>query len=183
MWNWIRRLKKREYLTPTRIAGHTFWSYNNALEIPTKRQLFFQTALREAELGVTTEDLRAIIQLVATELNAGDVYRASQYIGMLEMYLDLYTNHEVMFKISDSIILIDDEPEDPNSLYTAKKREMFDKSDEVKGFFLLVAQSILKDIGRLSQDTPIEDYLKGKIVQQTELRLRQLIDKGLSKSI
>ena len=87
--------------------------------------------------------------------------------------------HEIF---ADKIILIDDEPEEPNSLYTSKKREMFDKSDEVKGFFLLVAQSILKDIGRLSKDIRIEDYLKGKIVQQTELRLRQLIDRGLSRN-
>jgi hypothetical protein len=170
------RNKKREYLIRHEVDGTAFYVYQSALALPYKRQLFFQSALKEAELGITTKDIRAIINLMHDALNNNDIVQASSYLSALRMYMDLYASNEIVFKIGDSVILLEDEPEeDMSEVITEKKKKLF-QNDKVKGFFLSTLQTILLDLGKLSNDFSLEDYLRNQQVLLTEMHLRRLIE-------
>jgi hypothetical protein len=166
----------RNYLIGEYVAGHWFYYYKNVQYLHNKRQALFQVAVKESEYGITYSDLLACTSLTKKALNAGDIGMAHTYLNALETYTGLVFNHSTLFKICDAVILMDGEPEHVETEeWTLKKRQAFENSDEVKGFFFGCAQRTLSDFSRFKNDISIGDYMRQQEVKTIESLFLNLI--------
>ena len=179
----FQRNKWRNYMNAHYVGGHWFYTYKNVMYLHNRRQFLFQMALKNNEYGVSYEELAACTSLIKNALQTNDIGKAFTYINTLETYMSMPYNMNNLFKLCDSIILMDKEPElNDNEEWTLKKRQVFDNSDEVKGFFFAHLQDMLTAIGKLSEGILIVDYMRKAEVQRIDSLFLNMISDETSSN-
>lgn len=170
--------------TKHEVDGTTLISFDHALGLPMRRKIAFFQTTHEASLRIAGPDLEAYISLVDDLCDKGDFSKIKFTNGILRQYRDLYSSHRTMFPVGNCLILLEGEPTDQvTPIYTHRKKELFESSEEIRDFFLLHAiESVLK-LSKPNDATSILDYLKGTEVKATERIFSNLIQRFMSPKI
>jgi hypothetical protein len=174
--NIFNRNKWRNYLMAHKINGHWFYTYKNVQLINNARMKRFQLAIKDLENGVSKADIKACIRLAMNAIEAGKPIEAATYLQTLNTYTDLLYSDTLMFNIAEPIILMENEAEEPEGEYwTLKKKDAYQNSESVQGFFLSIAEKTSRDTRRLLSDISIEAYLRQEQVKKIESLFLNLI--------
>ncbi len=143
-------------LVKTGKNGEKFYAYVDPLTISTPRGLAALKAKRFADLNITERSLRELIRQCKTEAGAGDIIKAFSIIQEIEFRLDLLCEESSLLDLACIYFFLENEdPENPSDATNRKKHSIFNSDQELKGFFLRIALSILKK----SSESPEEDLL------------------------
>lgn len=143
-------------LVKTGKGGENFYSYIDPLTISTPRGLAALKAKRFADMNITERSLRELIREIKSEAGAGDIVKAFSIVQEIEFRLTLICEESSLLDLACIYFFLQDEdPENPSDAMNRKKHAIFNSDQEIKGFFLRIALSILKK----SSEKPEEDSL------------------------
>ena len=129
-------------------------------QVPSRRFLAHIIAANDAELGITRDDLKALVDNVRKSHNEGEHTRTGFFIETIAAYMDIYPPEKVIFQMIAPLIMIEGEKEhilDPE--ITKRKAALYGASPEFRAFFLSYGHGIATQSGALSRHTPKKDFI------------------------
>lgn len=159
------------------IGGHVFYSFDNVLNLPLKRKIAYSTTSHDASLRVAGPDIDAFCSLVDEYVAGKDLAKIGFAVNLLRQYRDLYATKRTLFPIANCVVVMPGEPVDVvTSIWTRRKKEIFETDDQVADFFLTCA---IEFVHRSPSQTDIINWLdylkKDQTVRSTELIFSNLI--------
>ena len=140
--------------------GHRFYVHENILEISAYRSEKIEFYSRWASLNMMPDLFR---KQMLEAVNALDNQKFSEASAIMQDLIDrseLAAEEQTLLNLAAHLIIMDDEnPRIVNAELNKKKIEIIQSEEGLKGFFIMLAYSSLRNIGALSE-TDLLEYLK-----------------------
>ena len=176
-----RKLPRPPELKSEQMGGHTFYYWESAAQMPTKRMLAFMQASYENSLRIAEADIDAFSRLMKEAINAGDLSRLGFLVETLTSYRSLYATEQSIFRAGNCCVLIDDEPADEfTQHHTNLKQRLVIEDGPIRDFFLSRTAALLYPDGGSRMFTAIRDYLTRAEVRMQEQIFSHLAAKSSS---
>jgi hypothetical protein len=172
MFKFLKRKPKPK--TKTRIPlvkiytdkfGNDWFQYENPLTIPAKRAISAEVATRYAEMKLTRDELKLLINHMKELGNKGNFVDVFAIINEIEFRVESLAEENTLLELAMCYFLLDGEDEtDIDKSANQRKMEIWSTDDDARGFFLEKSfQSTIQFSNMLESDIP--DYL-GKILKE-----------------
>lgn len=157
---------KEVYRTPD---GTVFYEFENHLQIPARRAIAAEVATRMADMNLTKERLRMILEKMREFGNKGDIVSLFSLISEVEFRIDYLGEEETLREFAVLYFLIDGEEADiVDEVAKRKKLELFQKYPEAEAFFLKAAFGVITAYSSTSEED-ILDYLRKNATEASRL--------------
>ena len=150
----LRKTRKRkielEQVHKTR--GHIFYSYKNNLELPAKRSIAAEVAVREACMNITAEKLDELLDECIKHANKGNIVDLFAIIKEIKNRLRYSGERETLMKLATVYYIMDNEDEtDYIRSEQQAKMKFWEDYPEEGDFFLQKAHNIITSFSNTSQ--------------------------------
>ena len=157
---WWKKPKWDESKLVAEIAGTKIYGWPAVERMPTRRYLAYFLAANEAELGISREDIMALVKGIRDSYQAGAHTKVGWYAETLLFYMEAYPPEKVIFKMIAPVVRLEGEPEgELLEEWTKKKADLYEKDPDMRRFFLSYGHDTLKASGHLSGDIQKRDFL------------------------
>lgn len=135
--------------------GHKFYSLLNPLEISAKRALSAEEAKRYAEMCITKKEMNALLQEYANGVNRQDILYSHSIVQEIRYRLKMFCEENSAFDLACLYYFIEGEDiNEPHESFMNLKRQLYQSDEMVRGFFLPISISLLKEFGqKVGDDT------------------------------
>ena len=140
--------------------GRKWFEFANKMNVPAQRAIAAEVATRFADMNLTREALKKLLEKCKEHANSGDIVQLFSILNEVEFRLDFIGEEQTLLEFASIYFVIDGEDADGLSeSWTAKKKEILNDDNEARSFFLSRAYLIITNYSELSgQD--FEKYLK-----------------------
>lgn len=153
--------------------GNKFYEFANVLEIPSRRSIAAEVAIREQQMNLTADNLNMLIEHAKTAGDKGNFSDVMTIINEIQYRLTFAGEEQTLLKLATIYFTINGE--NPNKYKKEDqdlKMEIFKSNDDVRDFFLQKAYN-LTQIYSDTSEADILMYLKR--VESQNKRLQRFL--------
>lgn len=146
-------------LVHTDTMGNEWYCFENVLDISPSRGLSAARADRYASLKISEPELKALLNKAIEGLNSNtpDITQAIAILFELKHRTEFLCEENSILDLSAIYYFLKDEdPNYPSEIHNRKKREIWQKDEVCRGFFLHMGLALTKQFSTIAE----EDLLK-----------------------
>ena len=143
--------------------GVKWFEFTNPLTMSAKRAIAAEVATRFAEMNLTKDQLKILIENMKSKANAGNIVELFNILAELEFRLDYVGEMQTMIELATCYFVMDGEDESEFSeIWKQRKQDKFKSDQNLQDFFLRKAFELTIKSSEISAQD-IHDYLKTAI--------------------
>lgn len=140
--------------------GVKFYALHDPLTISPERGVSAEESRRYAEMCLSKNEMKALIQEYKKGVNEQDIVRSHSIIQEMEYRLNYIVEENSLFDLACLYFFIDGENiKVPSEAFNVKKKELFKSDPDVRGFFLPIALNLMNKFSE-SQENDLLIYLE-----------------------
>lgn len=141
------------------IDGNRWYEFKNMLSLPTRRAIAGEVATKWSSMNITKETLQKSIGAMKDFADKGKIVDMFHLLKELEFRLEYICEEKTLIDLACCYFILEGEDiKQMNSNWQDKKKEILDRDDDAKSFFLQKAWQYTTNYGNMS-DKDIKDYL------------------------
>jgi hypothetical protein len=150
--------------------GVKAYKFKNPLYLPKCRFSALGQALNDAQLNMTKEDANIYFEAMKGAANNSQWSDVMTMINAMQFYMSQHTTTQTLLEIGCALIVLHGEPADKvQPEWVERKKDMFYKDADFRGFFLRWAYIYLMTFSQQSDEPlTIGEYLSQPMIRQSE---------------
>lgn len=150
----------------TDVFGNRWFQYKNFLNLPPKRAIAGELAVRMASLCLDDKMFDKYTAIIREACNKKDLVTVANYIQRMEERRLLPAELNTTMSLANAFFLIEGEnPKSTSDFWFKEKKKIWEQDEDCAAFFLHKALSITRDISDISQ-TDLLLYFQRQAVDQ-----------------
>lgn len=151
--------------------GNKWYQFVNPIQLATHRSISMEIAHRYQEMNLTRSQLQKYVIRMKRYAEAGKVVELFTDLLHIEERLNYACEEETLLTLACAYFMLEGEPADQvTDFWTKKKREIFDKDEKTRGFFLLAAYRQTKTYSEVSESDILTYLMKNRLSVVRKLR-------------
>jgi hypothetical protein len=139
--------------------GDHWFEYSNPLTMPSKRAIAAEVATRFAEMNMTKEQLKTMVEAMKKSANSGNIVEMFHLLAEIEWRLEFIGEQNTMIELAACYYVLDGEDETEfNDVFKMRRIEKLNNNPVVRDFFVQRALMSTIKFSELSSND-IQDYL------------------------
>lgn len=139
--------------------GDDWFEYTNMLTMPSKRAIAAEVATRFAEMNMTKDQLKTMVEAMKKSANSGNIVEMFHLLAEIEWRLEFIGEQNTMIELAASYYVLDGEDETEfNDVFKMRRIEKLNNNPVVRDFFVQRALMSTIKFSELSSND-IQDYL------------------------
>jgi len=140
--------------------GVKWFEYTNPLMMPSKRAIAAEVATRYAEMNMTKEQLKTMVDAMKKSANNGNIVEMFHLLSEIEWRLEFIGEENTLIELAACYYVLDGENETEfNDVFKAAKIQKLNKNTVVRDFFVQRALESTTKFSELSSND-IREFLK-----------------------
>jgi hypothetical protein len=144
--------------------GNKWYQFVNPVQLATHRSISMEIAHRYQEMNLTRSQLQKYLIRMKRNAEAGKVVELFTDLLHLEERINYACEEETLISLACAYFMLEGEPADQiTDFWTKKKREIFEKDEKTRGFFLLAAYRLTKSYSEVSESDILTYLMKHRL--------------------
>jgi hypothetical protein len=140
--------------------GDNWFEYTNPLQMPSKRTIAAEVATRFAEMNMTKDQLKTMVESMKKSANSGNIVEMFHLLAEIEWRLEFIGEEQTLIELAACYYVLDGEDETKfNDVFKQRRIDKLNNNPLVRDFFVQRALTSTIKFSELSSDD-IQEFLK-----------------------
>lgn len=140
--------------------GDDWFEYTNPLQMPSKRTIAAEVATRFAEMNMTKDQLKTMVESMKKSANSGNIVEMFHLLAEIEWRLEFIGEEQTLIELAACYYVLDGEDETKfNDVFKQRRIDKLNNNPLVRDFFVQRALTSTIKFSELSSHD-IQEFLK-----------------------